>query len=74
MKHFVWPVVAAVAVGLIALVLPLLPASAKPAPCPASPSSPCCAVATEGGAPMDPEAHRWLRGHATHWRDCVLQP
>jgi hypothetical protein len=75
MKHYVLPIVAILTVGLTALVLPLVPASAKSTPRASSPKQPSPQQAAQTNEPvLEREAQRWLRGHATHWRDCMLQP
>lgn len=75
MKHYVWSIVAIVTVGLTALVLPLVPASAKATQRASSPKHPSQQQAAQVHEPaIEREAQRWLRGHANHWRDCMLQP
>lgn len=75
MKKYVLPIVAILTVALTALVLPLVPASAKSTPRASSPKPPSPHQAAQTNEPaLEREAQRWLRGHATHWRDCMLQP
>lgn len=75
MKHYVISSVAILTIGLTALLLPMVAASTKstpPASSPKPPSRPQAAPAND--PPLEREAQRWLRGHANHWRDCMLQP